>query len=71
MTLALRSLGIPLASATLITLSFRGFTFWLPLLVGFISFRFLSREEGREAFKIKPEDEITSQLAESLIREGK
>jgi uncharacterized protein (TIRG00374 family) len=71
MTLALRSLGIPLASATLITLSFRGFTFWLPLLVGFISFRFLSHEEGREAFKIKPEDEITSQLAESLIREGK
>ena len=71
MTLALRSLGIPLASATLITLSFRGFTFWLPLLVGFISFRFLSREEGREVFKIKPEDEITSQMAESLIQEGK
>jgi len=31
MTLALKSLGIPLASATLITLAFRGFTFWLPL----------------------------------------
>ena len=71
MTLALKSLGVPLASATLITLSFRGFTFWLPLLVGFTSFRFLSREEGKEVFRIQPEDEITPQVAESLIKEGK
>lgn len=69
MTLALKSLGVPLASATLITLSFRGFTFWLPLLVGFTSFRFLSREEGKEVFRIQPEDEITPQVAESLIKE--
>jgi len=71
MTLALKSLGVPLASATLITLSFRGFTFWLPLLVGFISFRFLSREEGKEAFLIQPEEEITDQIAEALIEGGK
>ena len=71
MTLALRSLGVPLASATLITLSFRGFTFWLPLLVGFISFRFLSREEGKEAFLIQPEEEITDQVAEALFEGGK
>jgi uncharacterized protein (TIRG00374 family) len=71
MTLALKSLGVPLASATLITLSFRGFTFWLPLLVGFTSFRFLSREEGKEVFRIQPEDEITPQVAEALIKEEK
>jgi hypothetical protein len=71
MTLALKSLGVTLASATLITLSFRGFTFWLPLLVGFTSFRFLSREEGKEAFRIQPEDEITPQIAEALIKEEK
>jgi uncharacterized protein (TIRG00374 family) len=71
MTLALKSLGVPLASATLITLSFRGFTFWLPLLVGFTSFRFLSREEGKEVFRIQPKDEITPQVAESLIKEEK
>ncbi len=68
MTIALKSLGVPLSSATLITLSFRGFTFWLPLLVGFISFRFLAREKGKEAFQITPEDEITEDLAESLIQ---
>jgi uncharacterized protein (TIRG00374 family) len=68
MTLALTSMGIPLSSATLITLSFRGFTFWLPLLVGFISFRFLAREKGREAFQIRPEDEITEQLVETLAK---
>ncbi len=68
MTIALKSLGVPLSSATLITLSFRGFTFWLPLLVGFISFRFLAQEKGKEAFQITPEDEITEDLAESLIK---
>jgi uncharacterized protein (TIRG00374 family) len=68
MTIALKSLGVPLSSATLITLSFRGFTFWLPLLVGFITFRFLAREKGKEAFQITPEDEITEDLAESLIK---
>lgn len=71
MTLALKSLGVPLASATLITLSFRGFTFWLPLLVGFISFRFLSREKGKEAFSIDSGDEIGEQLAESLRKRTK
>ena len=67
MTLALKSMGVPLSSATLITLTYRGFTFWLPLLVGFISFRFLTREKGQEVFQISPEDDITEELAESLI----
>ena len=71
MTIALRSLGVPLNSATLITLSFRGFTFWLPLLVGFISFRFLAREKGKQAFQITATDEITEELVESLIQGDK
>lgn len=33
------SLGIPLATATVISLSFRGFTFWLPMLAGFFLLR--------------------------------
>lgn len=39
MTLVLSSLGVHPAAATLIALSFRGLTFWLPLLIGFILLR--------------------------------
>jgi uncharacterized protein (TIRG00374 family) len=43
MTLVFNSLGIPNANALVITLVFRGLNFWLPLLIGFISIRSLSR----------------------------
>ncbi|MCE7989675.1 MAG: TIGR00374 family protein [Caldilinea sp. CFX5] len=33
------SLGVPVAAATVISLTFRGFTFWLPLLAGFFLLR--------------------------------
>ncbi len=33
------SLGLPVAEATLITLAFRGMSFWLPLLIGFVALR--------------------------------
>lgn len=33
------SLGLPVAEATLITLAFRGMSFWLPMFVGFIAIR--------------------------------
>jgi hypothetical protein len=39
MALVFTSLGIPAERATLIALSFRGLTFWLPLLVGFLLLR--------------------------------
>jgi uncharacterized protein (TIRG00374 family) len=39
MTLSLRSLGLALETAAIITLSFRGITFWVPLVVGAINFR--------------------------------
>jgi uncharacterized protein (TIRG00374 family) len=43
MTVALRSLGMPLENAATVTLAYRGFTFWLPLVVGGFSFRRLQR----------------------------
>ncbi len=43
MALTLRSLGVPLGVATLITFSFRGLTFWLPLMIGLIAFREISK----------------------------
>jgi hypothetical protein len=43
MTVALRSLGMPLENAATVTLAYRGFTFWLPLVLGGFSFRRLQK----------------------------
>jgi len=40
---ALRSLGMPLENAATVTLAYRGFTFWLPLVLGGFSFRRLQK----------------------------
>jgi uncharacterized protein (TIRG00374 family) len=42
LTLALTSLNVPLGAAAVITLAYRGITYWMPLLVGMIAFRWLS-----------------------------
>jgi uncharacterized protein (TIRG00374 family) len=42
--LAMVGLGIPLGDAIVVTLSYRAVTFWIPLLLGGISIRFLERE---------------------------
>ncbi len=44
LTLSLRSLGIPLETATVVTLGFRGITFWVPLLFGLYAFRHVSKD---------------------------
>jgi hypothetical protein len=46
MTLVLRSMYIPLGKAALISLAFRGITFWLPLVFGLLAFRHLERTSG-------------------------
>ena len=43
LTLALTSMYISLEDAALITLSYRGITFWIPLLFGIVSLRFLEK----------------------------
>jgi glycosyltransferase 2 family protein len=47
MPLALSSLRVPWSEAVLITLAYRGITFWIPLAFGAASFRMLQRE-GRK-----------------------
>jgi uncharacterized protein (TIRG00374 family) len=42
LTLILKSFYIPLGAAAVITLAYRGITFWFPLLLGFLAFRFLN-----------------------------
>ncbi len=51
MTVALSTQGVPLGAATVITLAFRGFTFWLPFLYGFFGLRVLHRQWDREKAK--------------------
>lgn len=48
LTLALTSFYIPLGTAAVITLAYRGFTFWLPLLVGMVTFRWVGVTQSRE-----------------------
>lgn len=49
MTLALVSLHVPLEAATIITLTYRGLTFWLPFGYGFIAFRYLQQQGAAPA----------------------
>ena len=44
MPLALSSLRVPWSDAVIITLAYRGITFWLPLAFGAVAFRMLERE---------------------------
>jgi len=46
MPLALSSLRVPWSQAVIITLAYRGITFWIPLGVGAVAFRMLHREEN-------------------------
>ena len=41
LTLALASLRVPLAAATVVALVYRGIVIWLPLLLGMITFRWI------------------------------
>ena len=49
MTLVFTSLGVPIEHATVITLAFRGLTFWLPLGIGFVVLRRLKSFGARES----------------------
>jgi uncharacterized protein (TIRG00374 family) len=45
LTLALSSMYIPLGIAAIITLAYRGITFWLPLVAGMLSLRWLNSQK--------------------------
>lgn len=47
LTLALRSMYIPGNDAIVITLAYRGVTFWFPLLLGGLSMRWLDTQRGQ------------------------
>jgi uncharacterized protein (TIRG00374 family) len=41
LTLALTTLNVPIGAAAVVTLAYRGVTFWLPMLFGMICFRYI------------------------------
>ena len=49
MVVTLRSLRVPLASATVITFAYRSLTFWLPFGIGFVALRLHNRSHSRQA----------------------
>jgi len=51
LTLAFRSMYIPVSEALVITLAYRGVTFWLPLFLGTIAFRWVG-PQGDQAIEI-------------------
>lgn len=53
LALALISMYVKPSNSTLITLSYRAITFWLPVLIGMFAFRWISHQED----KAKPENE--------------
>lgn len=48
LTITLNSFQIALSSATVVTLAYRGITFWLPLLIGMLSFRKIATNETEQ-----------------------
>ena len=59
LTLALTSMYVPFGLAAIITLAYRGITFWLPLAVGIISLRWLDSKK-------LPQDSVPSQQSKTL-----
>jgi uncharacterized protein (TIRG00374 family) len=55
MTVALRSLEVPIESAAVITLAYRGVTFWFPLLIGMIALRSLPHPKQEDQPSPNPE----------------
>jgi uncharacterized protein (TIRG00374 family) len=70
MTLALNSLGVPLAPAALIVLGYRGFTLWLTMLYGMIGIRWvgLPTNKDKEKTETPPLQAKVSPPASSSVK---
>ena len=43
LAVARNSLGVPLGDATVVTLAYRGFSFWMPVMVGMVTIRWVGK----------------------------
>jgi uncharacterized protein (TIRG00374 family) len=59
LTLALTSMYVPFGLAAIITLAYRGITFWLPLAVGMVSLRWVdSKKRTHEGVPSQPSEQL-------------
>jgi len=58
LTLALSTMYIPLGIAAIITLAYRGITFWFPLLVGMLSLRWLNSQKQLQEQNLSAQGEL-------------
>jgi uncharacterized protein (TIRG00374 family) len=49
LAVSLHTLGLPMEDATVVTLAYRGFSFWMPFLIGMVTLRLLGRSESQPA----------------------
>jgi uncharacterized protein (TIRG00374 family) len=54
LTIGLSTMGVPLGTATVVTLAYRGLTFWLPFVYGFVTIRLLEHRWARQSAKTPP-----------------
>lgn len=54
LTLSLNSMYVPLGAAAVVTMAYRGFTFWLPLVLGMVAFRWLGKPQGINKPELSP-----------------
>jgi uncharacterized protein (TIRG00374 family) len=55
--LTMTAFGLPLATATVLAITYRGFTFWLTLLYGMPGMRWVGKENGVKLNGTRPESE--------------
>lgn len=58
MTVTLRSLGVNIEEAAILTLAFRGVTFWVPFFAGMISFRFVTKSRPKDLVMDDPGQQL-------------
>ena len=58
MTAMFCSLGVPLQRAAVVVLAYRGLSFWLPLLTGFVALRWTPRLQGLPRTRVKTHDSL-------------
>lgn len=67
---ALTSLDVPLAQATTVTLAFRGLTFWMPFVLGFVALRWAARHPPGDLSSDTPAEGTPAESMPEVIPDG-
>jgi uncharacterized protein (TIRG00374 family) len=64
--LTMTAFGLPLATATVLAITYRGFTFWLTLLYGMAGMRWIGKENGAKLNGQQPDSETPEPKVEMI-----